>query len=97
MPELEWLELARTDLLGIVDYISDDNPDAAQRVKDDVEMKAKKLSEFPKIGRPGRVEGTRELIAWSNYILVYHTGANSAFTNSDDISSYTPLWMPNQV
>ena len=32
MPELEWLELARTDLLGIVDYISDDNPDAAQRV-----------------------------------------------------------------
>ena len=59
MPELEWLELARTDLLGIVDYISDDNPDAAQRVKDDIEMKAEKLPEFPKIGRPGRVEGTR--------------------------------------
>ena len=71
MPELEWLELARTDLLGIVDYISDDNPDAAQRVKDDIEMKAEKLPEFPTIGRPGRVEGTRELVAWSNYILVY--------------------------
>ena len=53
MPELVWLELARTDLLGIVDYISDDNPDAAERVKDEIEMKAKKLSEFPKIGRPG--------------------------------------------
>jgi hypothetical protein len=50
VPELVWLELARTDLLGIVDYISDDNPDAAQRVKDDIEMKAKKLSEFPKMG-----------------------------------------------
>ena len=75
MPELEWLELARTDLLGIVDYISDDNPDAAQRVKDDIEMKAKKLSVFPKIGRPGRVEGTRELIVWSNYILVYQENA----------------------
>ena len=60
MPELEWLELARTDLLGIVDYISDDNLDAAQRVKDDIEMKAEKLLAFPKIGRPGRVEGTRE-------------------------------------
>lgn len=60
MPELEWLELARTDLLGIVDYISDDNLDAAQRVKDDIEMKAEKLLEFPKIGRPGRVEGTRD-------------------------------------
>ena len=75
MPELEWLELARTDLLGIVDYISDDNPDAAQRVKDDIEMKAEKLPEFPKIGRPGRVEGTRELVAWSNYILVYQEDA----------------------
>ena len=54
MPELEWLELARTDLLGIVDYISDDNPDAAQRVKDDIEMKAEKLPQFPKIGRHAR-------------------------------------------
>lgn len=71
MPELEWLELARADLLGIIDYISDDNPDAAQRIKDDIEMKAEKLSVFPKIGRLGRVEGTRELVAWANYILVY--------------------------
>lgn len=31
MPELEGRALARADLLGIVDYISDDNPDAAQR------------------------------------------------------------------
>ena len=56
MPELVWLELARTDLLGIVDYISDDNPDAAQRVKDDIEMKAKKLSEFPKIGARAKLK-----------------------------------------
>ena len=75
MPELEWLELARRDLLGIIDYISDDNPDAAQRVKDDIEMKAGRLQAFPKIGRPGRVEGTRELVAWSNYILVYQEDA----------------------
>lgn len=75
MPELEWLELARIDLLGIVDYISDDNPDAAQRVKDDIEMKAEKLPEFPKMGRHGRVEGTRELVVWSNYILVYEEDA----------------------
>ena len=71
MPELEWLEQARIDLLGIVDYISDDNPEAAQRVKDDIETKAEKLPDFPNMGRPGRVEGTRELVAWANYILVY--------------------------
>jgi len=30
VPVLEWLETARADLLAIVDYISDDNLDAAQ-------------------------------------------------------------------
>lgn len=63
--------MARTDLLTIVDYISDDNPDAAQRVMDDIEAKAKTLPSFPKMGRLGRVEGTRELVIWANYILVY--------------------------
>lgn len=38
MPELEWLALARADLLAIVDYILDNNPDAAQRVKDDISV-----------------------------------------------------------
>lgn len=46
MLELKWHTLARTDLLAIVDYISDDNPDAAQRVKDDIEAKAGRLAEL---------------------------------------------------
>ncbi|MAS36255.1 MAG: type II toxin-antitoxin system mRNA interferase toxin, RelE/StbE family [Anaerolineaceae bacterium] len=71
MVELVWSAFARADLLGIVDYISDDNPDAAQRVKDDIETKSKALISHPKIGRVGRVEGTRELVVWSNYILIY--------------------------
>ncbi len=58
-----------------VDYISDDNPDAAQRVKDDIEAKAEKLPDFPKIGRPGRIKGTRELAVWANYIIVYQEDA----------------------
>jgi len=69
--KLEWLESARADLFAIVDYISDDNPDAAQRVKDDIENKVEKLPDFPQMGRPGRIEGTRELVAWANYIIVY--------------------------
>lgn len=75
MAELEWSALARTDLLGIVDYISDDNPDTAQCLKDDIEEKAEKLPIFPRMGRPGRAEGTRELIAWANYILIYEEDA----------------------
>jgi toxin ParE1/3/4 len=69
--ELRWLALARSDLLAIVDYISDDNPDAAQRLKDDIERKVTKLLNSPKLGRPGRIKGTREWVVWANYIIVY--------------------------
>lgn len=71
MPELEWQETARTDLLAIVDYISDHNPDAAQRLKDDIESKAAKLLEYPKLYQAGRIEGTREMLVRENYIVVY--------------------------
>jgi addiction module RelE/StbE family toxin len=75
VPDLEWLETARADLLAIIDYISDDNPDAAQRLKDDIEAKAAKLPEFPRLYRPGRIEGTREMVVWANFILVYQEDA----------------------
>ena len=68
---LEWREAARADLLAIVDYISDDNPDAAQRLKDEIEDKAFKLLVRPKLYRPGRVAGTREMVVRPNYIVVY--------------------------
>ena len=53
MRVLEWREAARADLLAIVDYISDDNPEAAQQLKDDIEAKVAKLPEHPKLYRPG--------------------------------------------
>jgi addiction module RelE/StbE family toxin len=68
---LEWRETARADLLAIVDYISDDNPDAAQRLKDDIEAKAGKLPEHPKLYRSGRVAGTREMVVRTNYVVIY--------------------------
>lgn len=71
MPELEWSQLARADLLAIVDYISDDNPDAAQWLKDDIEARAAKLPENPMLYRAGRIEGTREMVVRENYIVVY--------------------------
>ena len=71
MPALEWRQLARADLLAIVDYISDDNPDAAQRLKDEIEAKAAKLLEHPRLYRSGRVAGTREMVVRTNYVVVY--------------------------
>ncbi|SFU13959.1 addiction module toxin, RelE/StbE family [Kosakonia arachidis] len=71
MPEVEWSQSARADLLAIVDYISDDNPDAAQWLKDDIEARVAKLPEHQKLYRGGRIEGTREMVVRTNYIVVY--------------------------
>lgn len=68
---LEWRQIARADLLAILDFISDDNPDAAQRLKDDIEAKAAKLPEHPRLYREGRVHGTREMVVRLNYVVVY--------------------------
>jgi toxin ParE1/3/4 len=64
-------QTARADLIAIVDYISDDNPDAAQRLKDDIEARAAKLPEHPKLYRAGRMPGTREMVVRSNYVVIY--------------------------
>jgi toxin ParE1/3/4 len=77
VPVLEWREAARADLLAIVDYISDDNPEAAQQLKDDIEAKVAKLAEHPKLYRLGRVAGTREMIVRRNYVVVYAEDARA--------------------
>jgi len=51
MPLVEWKQSARADLWEIVDYISDDNPEAAQRLKDEIEARAGRLPENPQAYR----------------------------------------------
>lgn len=71
MPELEWKASAIADLMAIVDYISDDNPTAALTLVQEIQDKVALLRSHPKRCRPGRVEGTRELIVRPNYIVIY--------------------------
>lgn len=71
-PKLEWRQQAIDDLIEIVEYIAEDNPDAAQQLKDEIEEKAAKLPNHPKLYKPSlRVKGMRELVARSNYIVLY--------------------------
>lgn len=71
MPELEWKATAVADLMAIVDYISDDNPDAALTLMEEIQGKVAQLPANPKHCRSGRVDGTRELVVRPNYIVVY--------------------------
>jgi len=63
--------MARADLLAIVTYIADDNPDAAQELQDDIAAKVARLAETPRLYRPGRVDGTREMVVRRTYVVVY--------------------------
>lgn len=71
MLNLEWKATAVADLLAIVDYISDDNPDAAQALKDEIEAKTSRIPDNPQLCRVGRVDGTREMVVRPNYIVIY--------------------------
>ena len=59
---LEWLPAAQRDFDDLVDYIADDHPIAAIEQGDEIESRVSMLSDHPRMGKPGRVKGTRELV-----------------------------------
>jgi toxin ParE1/3/4 len=66
-----WSETALWDLKHIKNSIAQDNPQAAVgMLRRLIEATEKQLTQFPGIGRAGRVYGTKELII-SPYIVVY--------------------------
>lgn len=68
---LFWTSEAIEDRQAIYDYIEIDNPRAAIHLDEQLSEKAARLPDHPGLGRPGRIKGTRELVAFRNYILVY--------------------------
>jgi toxin ParE1/3/4 len=70
--KIRWSDPAQTDLFEILDYIARDNPSAAKRVERRLVHAVESLAQQPRRGRPGRVEGTRELvIPRLPYIVIY--------------------------
>lgn len=66
-----WTPEALQDRTDIWDYIATDNPRAAARMDELFSDAAAKLVNHPKLGRPGRIAGTRELVVHENYRLIY--------------------------
>lgn len=72
MTKVAWLGDALADLRGIRDYIGRDNPAAARRVVKTIKDATAILQDHPGMGRPGRIDGTRELIVRRYpYIVAY--------------------------
>lgn len=54
------------------DYVAERNPAAAFRLVNAILDRTEHLSQTPEIGRPGRVQGTRELVlADIGYVVAY--------------------------
>jgi toxin ParE1/3/4 len=71
--KIAWSPEAIEDLVSLRAYIAEDNPAAARRtVQHIVESIEQLLPDNPRIGRAGRVPGTRELVILrSPYIVPY--------------------------
>lgn len=71
-----WTRLALSGLGSAYDYIAEEDPSAAVRMIEKIETALKAVARHPQIGRPGRVEGTRELvIPGTPFIVPYRVKA----------------------
>ncbi|RMS90110.1 hypothetical protein ALP58_200121 [Pseudomonas savastanoi] len=58
-------------LAKIIRYISNEDPKAAQAILERLQSAILPVADHPYLYRPGRVPGTRELVAHPNYVMVY--------------------------
>lgn len=75
--KLVWTRPASIDRQEIREYIAQDNPAAALALDELFSEKAGRLADHPHLGRPGRVTGTRELVAHQNYIIIYDVAGDT--------------------
>jgi toxin ParE1/3/4 len=69
---IEWSAFALADRDAIFDYVEAESPRAAVVIDDRIRRHLEQLRQFPKSGRPGRIEGTRELVIdRTPYIAAY--------------------------
>lgn len=76
MLTIVWRARARNNLAAIVHHIAQRNPPAARRIKALIEYSILPTAEHPYLFRPGRIHGTREVVAHPNYIVVYRVGTD---------------------
>lgn len=79
MRSIRWTRPAATDLQELVARIRAENPVAARRIAERIKVRVSGLVEMPRIGRPGRVQGTRELvISGTPFVVIYELADDDA-------------------
>lgn len=74
--KVSWTRLALADLGSAYSQITEENPSAATQMIARIEKAVEAVSRHPEIGRPGRVEGTRELVvSGTPFVIPYRIHA----------------------
>ncbi|MDP3255565.1 MAG: type II toxin-antitoxin system RelE/ParE family toxin [Bosea sp. (in: a-proteobacteria)] len=60
--KIVWTRRALREIDQAFAFVAQDNPAAASALVQAIEARAAVLADHPDIGRPGRVDGTRELV-----------------------------------
>lgn len=74
-----WSPTARNKTKEILEYISEDNPDAALALIDLIEEEVEKLKHNPASGRvfqPTKSDKIREIVVHDNYGVIYEINAS---------------------
>ena len=66
-----WEADAELQLVELMEFIGERNASAAGRLRAMIDEAISRACSFPKMGRPGRIHGTRELIVQPNHIVIY--------------------------
>ena len=74
-----WTPEALQDRADVWDYIAADNPRAAARMDELFSDAAARLADHPKLGRPGKIQGARELVPHESYRLVYEISGEAVW------------------
>jgi toxin ParE1/3/4 len=87
---IRWTLAAADDLQQIHDYLRDHEPNLARPTVVAMREAVLSLKKFPHRGRPGAVEGTRELLHERlPYIVVYRV-------KKEDAVEILHIWHPSQ-
>jgi len=80
---IRWTTEASDQLESAIEHILEDHPTVARKVATVVIDRVEQLANFPGLGRPGEVHGTRELVI-PPYVVVYRS--------TDELIEILHLW-----
>nr|WP_232516612.1 type II toxin-antitoxin system RelE/ParE family toxin [Thauera sp. K11] len=77
-----------------MDYIAEDNPVAALDLDELIEEKTNALADHPRLYKPGRMKGTREMVVHPNYVVVYQENSKAKTVTIVRVLHAAQQWPP---